>query len=70
MRRILEAHHHQVIHESEGEAGLKAAIEEVPDIVLVDLGLPDIDGQTLVTLIKRAPELKSIPVVAVTAWPE
>ncbi len=46
------------------------AFEEVPDLVLVDLGLPDIDGQTLVPLIKRAPELKDIPVVAVTAWPE
>jgi CheY-like chemotaxis protein len=38
--------------------------------LLVDLGLPDIDGQTLVALVKRTPELKHIPVVAVTAWPE
>jgi two-component system, cell cycle response regulator DivK len=45
-------------------------MEEIPDLILVDLGLPDIDGQTLVALIKRAPELKNIPVVAVTAWPE
>lgn len=45
-------------------------MEEIPELVLVDLGLPDIDGQTLVTLMKRAPEIKHIPVVAVTAWPE
>lgn len=70
MRRVLEAHHHQVIHESEGEAGLKTAIEEVPDIILIDLGLPDIDGQTLIAFMKRAPELKDVPMVAVTAWPE
>ena len=70
IRRILEARNHQVIHASEGETGLAKVFEEVPDLVLVDLGLPDIDGQTLVTLIKRAPELKDIPVVAVTAWPE
>lgn len=70
MRRILEARKHQVIHASEGEAGLKLAIEEKPDLILVDLGLPDIDGQTLVTFIKRVPELENTPIVAVTAWPE
>ncbi len=70
IRRILEAQRHQVIHMSEGETGLKAAVEENPDIILVDLGLPDIDGQTLVALLKRMPELQNVPVVAVTAWPE
>lgn len=70
MRRILEAQRHQVLHESEGEAGLKTAIEEAPDIVLIDLGLPDIDGQTLIAFMKRAPELQDVPLVAVTAWPE
>jgi two-component system cell cycle response regulator DivK len=70
MKRILEARDHQVIHVSEGEAGLQAAVEEAPDLILVDLGLPDIDGQTLVSFIKRVPELQNIPAVAVTAWPE
>lgn len=70
IRRVLEAQHHQVIHVGEGEAGFKTAVEEVPDIILLDLGLPDLDGQTLVTLLKRVPELKDVPVVAVTAWPE
>lgn len=70
IRRVLEAHHHQVIHVGEGEAGFKTAVEEIPDIILLDLGLPDLDGQTLVTLLKRVPELKDVPVVAVTAWPE
>lgn len=70
IKRILEARDHQVVHASDGETGLTKAIEEIPELVLVDLGLPDIDGQTLVTLIKRTPELKHIPVVAVTAWPE
>ncbi|MBN1221162.1 MAG: response regulator [Anaerolineae bacterium] len=70
VKRLLEARGHQVLHASEGETGLTKVFEEIPDLILVDLGLPDIDGQTLVTLIKRAPELKDIPVVAVTAWPE
>lgn len=67
---MLEARQHQVIHVSEGEAGLKTAMEESPDIILIDLGLPDIDGQTLAALMKRAPELQNTPLVAVTAWPE
>lgn len=70
MKRVLEVRNYQVIHRDEGEAGLQAAVEEVPDLILLDLGLPDIDGQTLVTFIKRVPELEKIPVVAVTAWPE
>lgn len=70
MKRILEARRHQVIHVADGESGLKTAIEALPDLILIDLGLPDIDGQTLVALIKRVPELKETPMVAVTAWPE
>ena len=69
-RRILEARNHNVIHANDGESGLQAAIDEIPDIILVDLGLPDIDGQTLVAFFKRTPELANIPIVAVTAWPE
>ncbi len=70
MKRVLEVRQHQVIHVSDGEAGLKTAMDETPDLILLDLGLPDIDGQTLVTLMKRTPELMGIPLVAVTAWPE
>ena len=70
VRRLLEARRHQVTHASEGEAGLLAAQAEKPDLILVDLGLPDVDGQTLVAFIKRIPELDDVPVVAVTAWPE
>ena len=70
MRRILEARNHQILQAEDGESGLQIAVEEIPDLILVDLGLPDIDGQTLIALIKRVPELKDIPMVAVTAWPE
>ena len=70
IKRVLEARKHEVIHVSEGESGLRTAVDELPDLILVDLGLPDIDGQTLVALIKRVPELTDTPMVAVTAWPE
>jgi len=70
MKRVLEARNHQILQAEDGESGLQIAIEETPDLILVDLGLPDIDGQTLIALIKRVPELKDVPMVAVTAWPE
>jgi CheY-like chemotaxis protein len=70
MKRLLEVNNHTVIHAADGETGLQAAMEEHPDLILVDLGLPDIDGQTLVAHMKRIPELKNTPTVAVTAWPE
>ncbi len=70
IKRVLEARKHHIIHVEDGESGLRTAVEEVPDLILIDLGLPDIDGQTLVALIKRVPELQNTPMVAVTAWPE
>lgn len=70
MIRVLAARDHQIVHADDGESGLKAAVEEVPDLIVIDLGLPDIDGQTLIAFIKRVPELKGIPIIAVTAWPE
>ena len=70
IKRVLGARDHQVWHANEGEAGLKAAIAEPPDLILIDLGLPDIDGQTLIALMKRMPELAHVPLIVVTAWPE
>lgn len=70
IKRVLGVKGHQVLHASEGEAGLQAAVAERPDLILIDLGLPDIDGQTLISLMKQMPELERVPLVVVTAWPE
>ena len=61
---------YRLIQASDGESGVGLALDERPDLILVDMGLPDIDGQTVVTLIRQIPELKNTPVVAITAWPE
>lgn len=64
VRRVLNRRGHEVIHTSEGLAGLKMAGEEGVDLVLLDLGLPDIGGHTIAALINRLPG--DLPIVAVT----
>lgn len=59
----------RVLHAAEAETGLELAMAEQPDLILLDLGLPDLDGQTVAGILKETPELAHIPLVAVTAWP-
>ncbi len=69
MKRLLQVRY-DIIHAEEGGIGLEMAATADPDLILVDFGLPDMDGQTLVGLLKHDPKLCQIPIVAVTAWPE
>ncbi|RME78966.1 MAG: response regulator [Chloroflexi bacterium] len=70
MRRLLEKNGHRVVHADEGQSGLGMAAAEPPDLILIDLGLPDIDGETIIGILKRIPALAETPIVAVTAWPQ
>jgi len=65
----LAARGYEVLTAPDGESGLQVAREQLPDIILLDLGLPDVDGQTLLGWLRRVPELKDTPIIAVTAWP-
>lgn len=67
--RILSANGHKVSHAVDGENGIQMAVETEVDLILVDMGLPDIDGQTVVALLKQIPRLQGTPMVAITAWP-
>lgn len=70
VERVLSRFDYRLIHAPDGESGVELSIEEQPDLILVDLGLPDVDGQTVVTMLKQIPDLNGVPVVAITAWPE
>jgi len=63
--RVLQREGYEVIHASEGLTGLKIASQRNVDLILLDLGLPDIGGHTIAALINRIPG--DIPVVAVSA---
>lgn len=68
--KILRQHGHDVLVAEDGETGLTMVFEHPLDLVLVDLGLPDIDGQTVVGVIRQQEELNGVPLIAFTAWPE
>jgi two-component system, cell cycle response regulator DivK len=70
MRRLLEHAGYQVTIAEDGETGLRSALSAVPDLILLDMGLPDLDGQTVAGLLKGSSLLTNVPVVAVTAWPQ
>ncbi|HYG23620.1 MAG TPA: response regulator [Verrucomicrobiae bacterium] len=50
-----------------GEEGLAAAAKENPDIIILDVTMPVMDGVTMLTKLKEDPALKAIPVIMLTA---
>ena len=46
------------------------AVNNPPDLILLDLGLPDSDGPTLSVWLRSEPALEKIPIIVLTAWPE
>jgi two-component system cell cycle response regulator DivK len=70
MQRLLEHAGYRVVVAPDAESGLHAAMVEPPDLILLDMGLPDLDGQTVAGLIRGSTLLSAIPLIAVTAWPQ
>lgn len=58
----------RVLEAPDGQTALDTASRARPDIVLLDIGLPDIDGLTVLRTLKNDSALRQIPVVMVTAW--
>ncbi|MBN1430683.1 MAG: response regulator [Anaerolineae bacterium] len=65
LTRVLERAGHEVMFATEGLSGVKIIHEQKVDLILLDMGLPDLGGHTVAALIKRIPG--SVPIVAVTA---
>lgn len=64
---VLRPHGYQILTAVDGEEALKIARQELPDLILMDLQLPKMNGYTVTQLIKEQPATASIPVVALTA---
>ncbi len=62
----LEGLGYKVATASDGEEGLAAVKKEKPDLVILDIGLPRLDGNTLCELIKNGPDTKDVKVIMLT----
>ena len=65
---VLEAHGYDVLSTGRGEVAVEWAREYHPDLILMDLQLPDLSGLEATRLLKSDAETRDIPVIAVTAF--
>jgi len=67
LSRRLQRRGYKVVIAVDGEQGIALAKSEKPELILMDISLPHLDGWEATRLIKASPETRSIPVIALTA---
>jgi two-component system, cell cycle response regulator len=67
VKRTFSPYDATVFEGCNGEEGLAVAAAEKPDIIVLDITMPVMDGVTMLTKLKESPELKNIPVIMLTA---
>ena len=65
---LLNAHGYDTVQTGEGMKALELAREEKPDLILMDIPLPEVSGLEVTKWIKEDEDLRSIPIIAVTAF--
>ncbi len=68
IRDMLAGTDYEIIEAENGEEALAAVAKQRPDLILMDIQLPIMDGYTATRRIKADPALRSIPVIAVTSY--
>lgn len=67
VRRILMAEGYTVLEAGSAHEALQVISADTPDLVLMDINMPDIDGYTLTGRLKSLPAMNHVPIVAITA---
>lgn len=67
VRRVLEAEGYRVVEAGSGKEGLDMARAKRPELILVDINMPDMDGYEVTARLRSMPELGPVPIIAVTA---
>src|ERR1035437_10666446 len=68
LRDLLGSVGHEMIEAHEGEAAIAQAAAHKPDLILMDIQLPVMDGYEATRRIKTNPELRAIPIIVVTSY--
>ena len=67
MRALLEAHGYRVVEAANGREAVERALEERPDLVLMDIMMPEMDGFEATRVLRSQEGTSSLPIIAVTA---
>lgn len=67
VKRVLEVEGYEVMEAPDGQAGLDLAAQRTPDLVLMDINLPEMDGYTVTAELRKLPALSRTPIIALTA---
>ena len=65
---MLALGHYQVLRAGDAETGIQMAGENIPDLILMDIQLPGMDGLQATRIIKKDPILSNVPIVALTSY--
>jgi two-component system cell cycle response regulator DivK len=65
---LLEQHGYRVVSAPDGQLGVETARKITPDLILLDIQLPTMDGYAVARALRAVPSLASIPIVAVTSY--
>jgi len=67
VRRVLESMGLEMLEAHDGQTGIDMAQAEQPDLILMDVGLPGMDGLETTAKLRRIPTVGTIPIIALTA---
>jgi two-component system cell cycle response regulator DivK len=67
VRRVLQAEGYNVLEAGSAQQAMEIVLYGAPDLILMDINLPEIDGYTLTSQLKSIPSLSRVPIIALTA---
>jgi two-component system cell cycle response regulator DivK len=67
IKRILQAEGYIVLEAENAHRAMDVIAQNTPDLILMDINMPDIDGYTLTSRLRTMPKLRTIPILALTA---
>ena len=67
LRRILQHEEYEVLEAENAREALEITEDHIPDLILMDINMPETDGFTLTQLLREKRSLSNIPIIAITA---